>query len=123
MLATILSFLGVQSLRTLLVKLAVYGGIGLVSWILVWFAGYNSAKNHYLDKMRLNEARLERQLEEHKGEFQRKLDQERKLSEQLEEELRKLDEEAISDPDSDNKCISPDGLRRLNQGFGYRETP
>lgn len=120
MLVTILSFLGLQSLRSLLVKLAIYGSIGLLSWILIWFAGYNSAKNHYLDKMRLNEARLERQVDDFKNKFEQELLQKEVLQEALEEELRKQDEEAVADPESTNRCISPDGVRRLNQGFGYR---
>lgn len=120
MLVTILSFLGLQSLRSFLIKLAVYGGIGLLSWILVWFAGYNSAKNHYLDKMRLNEARLERQVDDFKNKFEQELLQKEILQEALEEELRKQDEEAVADPESTNRCISTDGVRRLNQGFGYR---
>lgn len=123
MLVTILSFLGIQSLRTLLIKVAIYGGIGLLSWILVWFAGYNSAKEHYLNQMRLNEARLERQIDDFKTKFELELEQKQILQEALAEELKKQDEEAIADPESTNNCISPDGLRRLNQGFGYSHTP
>jgi type III secretory pathway component EscU len=120
MLVTILSFLGIQSLRTILIKAAIYGGIGLVSWILVWFAGYNSAKNHYLDKMRLNEVRLEREIKDFKNKFETELEQKEILQEALAKKLAEDDEDAVSDPESTNRCISPDGLRRLNQGFGYR---
>lgn len=120
MLVTILSFMGIQSLRTLLIKVAVYGSIGLLSWILVWLAGYNSAKEHYLNQMRLNEARLEREIDDFKSKFELELEQKQILQEALAEELKKQDEEAIADPESTNNCISPDGLRRLNQGFGYR---
>ncbi len=123
MLVTILSFLGFQSLRTLLIKAAIYGGIGLLSWILIWFAGYNSAKNHYLDKMKLNEARLERQIDDFREKFENELEQKKILQDALEETLRKQDEEAVADPESTNNCISPDGLRRLNKGFGHSTSP
>ena len=120
MLATILSFLAIQNLKSLLIKVAIYGGIGLLSWILIWLAGYNSAKNHYLDKMKLNEARLERQVDIFRNKFETELEQKLILQEALAQELNKDDEEAINDPESTNRCISPDGLRRLNKGFGYR---
>jgi len=120
MLVTILSFLGVQSLQKLLIKAAIYGGIGLASWVLVWFAGYNSAKEHYLDQARLNQARLERQIDNFKNKFETELVQKEILQEALAQELAKDDEEAVSDPSSTTECIGPDGVRRLNKGFGYR---
>lgn len=106
-----------------LVKVAIYAGIGLASWVMVWFAGYNSAKDHYLNQMRMNEARLEREIDDFRTKFEIELEQKQILQDALAEELKKQDEEAIADPESTNNCISPDGLRRLNQGFGHRHTP
>jgi|DEB0MinimDraft_3_1074331.scaffolds.fasta_scaffold01644_4 hypothetical protein len=120
MLVTILSFLGIQSLRTVLIKVAIYGGIGLASWILVWLAGYNSAKEHYLDQARLNQARLERQIDDFRNKFETELEQKEILQEALAQELAKDDEKAVEDPGSTTECIGTDGVRRLNQGFGHR---
>jgi hypothetical protein len=110
-------------MKSLLIRLAIYGGIGLASWIFIWFAGYNSAKEHYLNQMKTEQARLEKSVEVYKRAFEVTLGNLDKKQAELDEEFRKNDEEAIKDVESTSSCISADGLRRLNKGFGHSNTP
>lgn len=101
-------------------KVSAYTLAGLISWTLIWFAGYNSGKEKMEAKYLKNQIQLEEQVKEFTRKFEDELAQKEILQKALIEELDKQDEEAIADPESTNNCISPDGLRRLNQGFGHR---
>lgn len=119
MLSTILSLVTPFLTRTIL-KLSAYVLAGLISWALIWFAGYNSGVNKMEAKYRANQYRLEQSVNQYRNKFETELLQKEILEKALTEELNKQDEEAINDPESTNRCISPDGLQRLNKGFGHR---
>ena len=120
MLVSILSLLGLSSLRTILTKVLIYGLVGLTSWIFIWFSGYNYAKDKFLLQAKQNEIRLTESIAEYKRSYETTLDKLNLKQVELDEQLKKQDEEAVADPGSSASCISPDGLHRLNQGFGYR---
>lgn len=101
-------------------KITFYIAAGLLSWGLIWFAGYNSGVDKMEAKYRANQQILEQRISEYRNKFETELEQKEILQKALIEELNKQDEEAINDPESTNRCISPNGLQRLNKGFGYR---
>lgn len=105
---------------SILIRIGAYAVAGLISWGLIWFAGYNSGKEVMETRYRENQARLERAVADYKNRLEDSLVLVEKEQNKLDELLEKLDNEADADPNSTNLCIGPDGVRRLNQGFGYR---
>lgn len=119
MLSKILSFLAPFLTRTVL-KVSAYALAGLISWGMIWYAGYKSGADKMEAKYIDNQIKLEKQIDSFRSKFEDELEQKKVLQDALIEELKKQDEEAIADPESTNNCISPRGLQRLNQGFGHR---
>lgn len=119
MLSKILSFLAPFLTRTVF-KVSAYVLAGLISWGMIWYAGYKSGVDKMEAKYIANQIKLEKQIASFRSKFEDELEQKKILQDALIEELNKDDEEAINDPQSSGLCIGPDGVQRLNKGFGYR---
>lgn len=90
---------------------------------LVHFNGVSIGKEKVEKKYLLNQIKLTEQLDYLRNKHNELLDANDILEQALNEALKEDDEKASNDPESTNKCIGVDGLRRLNKGFGLPTTP